>query len=230
MTGGLDYSLAFMGGILGSGHCVGMCGALVSGFFIKASQGGTAIGPMPYIAYHGARIGMYTLVGVVAALAGVALVSTGLLGKLQGLLQIAAGVVVILLGLETMGVLRTRLAVGFAPMRWLRQGFTQAAKAGTVGGAALGGVVNGMMPCALTLAMAVKATTAPSPAAGGLLMLVFGLGTLPSMLFVTLVFGRLGGKVRGHLLRAAAVVVIAMGLSTLYQGVRYFSVMLKLGN
>lgn len=228
MTAGLDYSLAFMSGILGSGHCVGMCGALVSGFFIKASQGG--IGPMPYIAYHGARIGVYTLVGTIAALAGVALVSTGLLGKLQGLLQIVAGLLVILLGLETMGLMRTRLAVGFAPVRWLRQGFAHAAKAGTVGGAALGGMVNGMMPCALTLAMAVKATTAPSPLDGGLLMLTFGLGTLPAMLFVTLVFGRLGGKVRGHLLKAAAAVVIAMGVSTLYQGVSYFSVMLKLGN
>jgi sulfite exporter TauE/SafE len=228
VTAGLDYSLAFMSGILGSGHCVGMCGALVSGFFIKASQGG--IGPMPYVGYHGARIGVYTLVGAIAALAGVALVSTGLLGKVQGLLQIVAGLVVILLGLETMGLMRTRLAVGFAPMRWLRQGFAKAAKAGTVGGAALGGLVNGMMPCALTLAMAVKATTAPTPVAGGLLMLAFGLGTLPAMLFVTLVFGRLGGKVRGHLLKAAAVVVIAMGLSTLYQGVSYFSVMVKLGN
>ncbi len=228
MSGGLDYSLAFISGILGSGHCVGMCGALVSGFFIKASQGG--IGPMPYVAYHGARIGVYTLVGTIAALAGVALVSTGLLGKLQGLLQIVAGVLVILLGLETMGLMRTRLAVGFAPVRWLRQGFANAAKAGTVGGAALGGLVNGMMPCALTLAMAVKATTAATALEGGLLMLAFGLGTLPAMLFVTLIFGRLGGKVRGHLLKAAAAVVIVMGLSTLYQGISYFNVMRKLGN
>ena len=92
MSGGLDYSLAFVSGILGSGHCVGMCGALVSGFFIKASQAGA--GAMSYLAYHGARIGVYTLIGVIAALAGVALVSTGLLGKLQGLLQIAAGLLV----------------------------------------------------------------------------------------------------------------------------------------
>jgi uncharacterized protein len=225
---GLDYSLAFVSGILGSGHCIGMCGALVSGFFIKASQGGAAT--LSYAAYHGARIGVYTLIGVIAALAGVALVSTGLLGKLQGVLQIAAGLLVILLGLEVMGVLRTRLAVGFAPVRWLREGFARAAKGGRIRGAALGGMVNGMMPCALTLAMAVKATTATTPLEGGLLMLTFGLGTLPAMLFVTLVFGRLGARVRGHLLKAAAVVVIVMGLATLYQGVSYLNVMRKLAN
>lgn len=228
MSGGLDYSLAFMSGILGSGHCVGMCGALVSGFFIKASENGA--GALSYAAYHGARIGVYTLVGMIAALAGVALVSTGLLGKVQGVLQILAGVLVILLGLEVMGVLRTRLAVGFAPARWLRQGFASAARAGSARGAALGGLVNGMMPCALTLAMAVKATTAASPLGGGLLMLVFGLGTLPSMLFVSLVFGKLGTKVRGQLMKAAAVVVIVMGVSTLYQGISYFNVMRKLAN
>jgi sulfite exporter TauE/SafE len=225
---GLDYSLAFMSGILGGGHCVGMCGALVSGFFIRASQGGAGV--MSYVAYHGARIGVYTLVGLLAALAGVALVSTGLLGKVQGLLQIAAGALVILLGLEVMGLLRTRLAVGFVPARWLREGFARAAKAGTLGGAAVGGLVNGMMPCALTLAVAVKATTAPTAAQGALLMLVFGLGTLPAMLFVTLIFGRLGGKLRGYLLKVAAAVVVVMGVSTVYQGVSYFNVMRKLGN
>ena len=35
-AGGFDYGLAFMAGVLGSGHCLGMCGALVSGYFMKA--------------------------------------------------------------------------------------------------------------------------------------------------------------------------------------------------
>jgi sulfite exporter TauE/SafE len=225
---GLDYPLAFMTGILGSGHCIGMCGALVSGFFLRASQVRT--GPAAYAAYHGARIGVYSLVGALAALLGVALVSTGMLGKLQGLLQILAGLIVILLGLELLGLLRTRLAVGFAPARWLRGMFTRAASAGTVGGSALGGMVNGMMPCALTLSVAVKATTAPSVAEGALLMLTFGLGTLPSMLLVTVLFSRLGTRARGYLLKGAAAVVIVMGLATLYQGIAYFNVMRKLGN
>ena len=35
-AGGFDYGLAFMAGVLGSGHCLGMCGALVSGYFMNA--------------------------------------------------------------------------------------------------------------------------------------------------------------------------------------------------
>ncbi len=205
----LSYGLAFMTGILGSGHCVGMCGALVSGFFLKFAGGQSTL--LPVAAYHGARISIYTLVGVIAAALGAVLVQTGIIGKAQGILQIVAGIVVILLGLEILGVTRFRLSFGFV-------------------GAAIGGAVNGLMPCAMTMAMAVKATTAATPIEGGLLLLAFGAGTLPSMLFVSLVFHKLGAKVRGMLLKAAAVVVIVLGLSTVYQGAMYYSVMRNLAN
>ena len=72
----VSYWLAFMTGLLGSGHCLGMCGGLVSGFFMKLG----AKGPWPYLAYHGARVGIYGAVGVVAAAIGAVLVSTGQVG------------------------------------------------------------------------------------------------------------------------------------------------------
>lgn len=95
-----SYGLAFLTGLLGTGHCLGMCGGLASGFFMKLG----ARGALPYVAYHGARILVYTLVGVIAALAGAVLVSTGWIGLWQGVLQIVAGMVVVLLGLDLMGV------------------------------------------------------------------------------------------------------------------------------
>jgi sulfite exporter TauE/SafE len=86
------------------------------------------------------------------------------------------------------------------------------------------------MPCALTLAMAVKATTASSPLDGALLLFVFGLGTVPAMLVAAVLFARLGQRRRGYLLKGAAAVVILMGLVTLYSGLGFFDVMRKLGN
>jgi len=91
-------------------------------------------------------------------------------------------------------------------------------------------MVNGFMPCPLTLAMAVKATAAPSPLQGGLLMLAFGAGTLPSMLFVSVAFGKLSAKARGYMLKGAAVIVIIMGANTLYRGVLFFDAMQGLAN
>lgn len=228
MSPELDYSLAFSAGILGSGHCIGMCGALVSSFFMRLGKNNRY--GLGYAAYHGARISVYTLVGVIAALLGVALISTGLLGKVQGILQIVVGFLVILIGLDMLGLLPWRISFGFLPKRLLHRGLAKASATGAVGGAALAGMVNGFMPCPLTLAMAVKATAAPSPLQGGLLMLAFGAGTLPSMLFVSVAFGKLSAKARGYMLKGAAVIVIVMGANTLYRGILFFDAMQGLAN
>jgi hypothetical protein len=219
-----SYWLAFMTGVLGSGHCLGMCGGLVSGFFMKLG----ARGIWPYLAYHGARVGIYGTVGLVAAALGAVLISTGRFGMMQGLLQIVAGFIVILLGLDLLGVSPVRNSLGFAPVAWLRRQFMLATQKGPVAGALIGGAINGLMPCSMTMAMAVQATTAPSVAEGGLLMLAFGAGTLPSMLSASFLFGRLGPRLRGWLLKGAALFVIALGVSTLWQGIRFYGVMYRL--
>ncbi len=222
-----SYALAFMTGLLGSGHCLGMCGGLVSAFFMKVGAGRAA--PVTSIlAYHAARIAVYGAVGLLAALLGAVLVSTGRLGLAQGILQIVAGAIVILLGFDLLGLAPIRNAYGFAPLAWLRKQFMGATQKGPIVGALIGGAINGLMPCSMTMAMAVQATTAPSPPEGMLLMLAFGAGTLPSMLSASVLFGKLGPRLRGWLLKGAALFVIALGISTLWQGLRYFLVMLKL--
>ncbi len=221
---GVAYGLAFMTGLLGSGHCLGMCGGLVSGFFMRLG----AKGIWPYLAYHAARVGVYTVLGFIAATLGAVLIATGQFGKLQGLLQIVAGLVVILLGLDLLGVSPVRNRLSFAPVAWLRRQFMLAVQKGPVVGALIGGAINGLMPCSMTMAMAVKATTAPSMIEGGLLMLAFGAGTLPSMLSASFLFGKLGPKLRGWLLKGAALFVIALGVSTLWQGLRFYAVMRSL--
>lgn len=219
-----SYWLAFMTGLLGSGHCLGMCGGLVSGFFMRLG----AKGGLPYVAYHVARIGIYTLIGLTAAALTTVFVSTGEVGLWQGILQILAGLVVIGLGLDLAGLLPVRNKLGFAPIAWLRKQFTNAFQRGPLVGALIGGAINGLMPCSMTMAMAVKASTAPNIVSGGLLMLAFGAGTLPAMLSATFLFGKLGPKLRGWLLKAAALFVVLLGLSTLLQGIRYTSVMFRL--
>lgn len=213
-----------MVGLLGSGHCLGMCGGLVSAFFMKLK----ARGPWPYLAYHLARVSIYAVIGLVAALLGTVIVASGGVGLAQGVLQIVAGVVIILLGLDLLGVSPIRNTHGFAPVAWLRRQFAGATQKGPVLGAMIGGAINGLMPCSMTMAMAVQATTAPSPPQGMLLMLAFGAGTLPSMLSASVLFGKLGPALRGWLLKGAALFVIALGASTLWQGVRFYLVMHKL--
>lgn len=213
-----SYWLAFMTGILGSGHCLGMCGGLVSSFFMRLG----ARTYVPYLAYHVARVTVYGLIGLTAASLGAVLVQTGIIGKAQGILEIVAGLVVILLGLDMLGLSPLRNKLRFVPLVWLHRQFAAAAQRGPVVGASIGGAINGLMPCSMTMAMAVQATTAPSPVEGGLLLLAFGAGTLPSMLSASFLFGRLGVRTRGWLLRGAALFVIALGLLTVWHGIRFY--------
>ena len=201
-----------------------MCGGLVSAFFTKVSRGGTA----SYAAYHTARLAIYALVGLIAAAIGTVLVASGGVGVAQGVLQIVAGLVVMFLGIELAGLSPIRNTLGFAPLAWLRKQFVGATQKGPVLGAAIAGAINGLMPCSMTMAMAVQATTAPSVPEGMLLMLAFGAGTLPSMLSASFLFGKLGPRLRGWLLRVAALFVVALGLSTFWQGVSFYLVMVKL--
>lgn len=177
----------------------------------------------PYLAYHFARISMYTLVGITAALIGVALVSTGLLGHIQGILQVVIGFFVIVLALGIVGLSPWQFSMKYMPTKVLNKIFMAAARRGSTLGASMGGLLNGLMPCPLTFAMAVNATSAPSPIEGGLMMLALGVGTLPTMLVVTFAFGKLGTAARGLMLKVAAVLMIVMGANTMYNGVRFLA-------
>lgn len=219
---GLDYTvytLAFMTGFLGSGHCAGMCGALVAGFFMKSEKKSA----WPYLAYHFARISMYTVVGVTAAFIGMALVSTGLLGQIQGILQVVIGFFVITLALGIVGLSPWQFSMKFMPTKVLNKIFMAASRRGSVLGASMGGMLNGLMPCPLTFAMAMNATSAATPIEGGLMMLALGLGTLPTMIVVTFAFGKLGTRARGLMLKCAAILMIGMGALTMYSGIKFLA-------
>ena len=216
---GFDYSLAFVAGFLGSGHCLGMCGALVSGYFMKAGKNKSYL---PYFAYQFTRIGVYTAVGVLAATLGVVLVSSGLFGRLQSILQMLIGGVVIVLALGILGWIPWQGSIRLIPMQTLRKGYATASQKGPVLGAMIAGLLNGLMPCPLTFAMAVKATTATSLLEGGALMLTFGAGTLPMMLFISVAFGKMSAKLRGFMYKTAAFIMMFMGLNTIHKGLSFY--------
>ena len=216
---GFDYSLAFVAGFLGSGHCLGMCGALVSGYFMKAGKNKSYL---PYFAYQLTRISVYTVVGVLAAALGVVLVSSGMFGKIQSILQMLIGGVVIFLALGILGWIPWQGSVRLIPMQVLRKGYASASQKGPILGAMIAGFLNGLMPCPLTFAMAVKATSATSLVEGGALMLAFGAGTLPMMLFISVAFGKMSAKLRGLMLKSAALIMMFMGINTMHKGLTFY--------
>ncbi|MCK5831028.1 MAG: sulfite exporter TauE/SafE family protein [Methylococcales bacterium] len=216
---GFDYTLAFIAGFLGSGHCLGMCGALVSGYFINSGKNKSYL---PYFAYQFVRILVYVAIGLLAASLGVVMVSSGMLGKLQSILQMIIGSIVIILALGILGLVPWQGSVKLLPMNLLRKGYTSARTKGPVVGAMIAGFMNGLMPCPLTFAMYVEATSATTILEGGTLLLAFGAGTLPTMLFISFAFAKMGANIRGLMLKSAAIIMIFMGLNTIYKGLTFY--------
>jgi hypothetical protein len=220
VSGEASYLLAFTAGLLGAPHCLGMCTGLAGGVFVHQGLAGRGLAA---VLYHAGRVATYVALGVAGGLVGRVLVQSGAFGKGQGLLMIAAGVVVIALGLGLVG------ALPFARPRRCRP----AAGGVTIAPPSrprllaplLAGVGNGLVPCSLVFSVAIKASALASPLEAGALMLVFGLGTVPAMLGVSLLGGALGNALRGAQLRLAGLVVVALGAWTLYQGLVFYDVM-----
>ncbi|RLJ21342.1 sulfite exporter TauE/SafE family protein [bacterium endosymbiont of Escarpia laminata] len=220
MNGEFTLALAFATGIFGAFHCVGMCGGINGGFFIRY---GNFPNPLPVLVFHGARIGVYTLLGVSGALLGQVVVQAGIVGKAQGVLMILAGVLVVILGLNLIGKngMQQSRKVWFSG-----DGFANQKKSLPL----VAGLFNGFVPCSLVFSVAIKAAASADPLKAGLLMLAFGAGTLPAMVAVSLLGSFIGVKARGSLAKLAGVGVVLLGLWTVYEGVTFYDIMRGLAN
>ena len=92
-------------------------------------------------------------------------------------------------------------------------------------GPALAGLGNGLVPCSLVFSVATRATATADPAQAALLMLCFGLGTLPVMGTVTALGGLIGCRARAQGRRLAGGIVVLLGGWTLYEGLVFYQVM-----
>jgi sulfite exporter TauE/SafE len=218
VTAEVSYLLAFTAGLFGAPHCIGMCSGLAGGLFVH--QGLAARG-LHAILYHGARVLTYVVVGVAGALLGRVIVQSGWFGKAQGLLMIGAGTAIVVLGLGLLGLVPLS-----QPMR------CRPSPAGVAPGKprrfltpVLAGIGNGLVPCSLVFSVAIKAVATASPGRAALLMLVFGLGTVPAMLGVSLLSGWLGVSARRVQVRIGGALIVALGLWTLYEGMVFYDIM-----
>ncbi len=229
--------LAFVAGLLGTGHCLGMCGGIVSSCFLRLGASGHRF--VTHVVYHMGRISVYVAIGAIAGGFGEVLTQSGHFGLVQGVLQIAVGVAVVIMGLDILGWLPGALNLGFVPARLPRWLFRKASSRShapeeeaptraSITPVLLAGVANGLLPCSLTFSIAVQAIPAGGFVEGAGLMAAFGAGTLPSMLTSSLLFTRLSVAARSYLLKAAAVTVMIMGVLQIWQGIRFTLVMRKL--
>jgi sulfite exporter TauE/SafE len=217
-----ELALVALGGILGSSHCVGMCG----GFALTIGLG--ARGPARALArqlvYSAGRIFTYSFLGCAAGFAGFWFARrSGALVHAQAALSVAAGVFLVVQGL---------LSLGLVPRFRARRGSGGPCLLGSFVGPFLAsprwplvfvaGVLNGLLPCGLVYAyLALASSTASLP--GGLAtMAAFGLGTVPVMVLTGAGGSALSHVARRRLFRVAAVCVLFTGLVSVARGASFW--------
>jgi sulfite exporter TauE/SafE len=217
----------FVVGLVGSVHCVGMCGGIVGA--LSTLPGRAAPFPVPVrtvthaaapvlnvAAYNLGRIASYMAAGALAGgLAGGAR-SLAALPALQALLYWCANLMLVALGLYLMDAWRglARLEQGGRALWRRMQPLVRALGPPDSPGKMLAaGAAWGWLPCAMVYSVLVTAMLSGSAASGAAVMLAFGLGTLPALFSLGLAGARLRLLLQRRRMRiASGVLVLGFGV------------------
>lgn len=215
----LSYPSAFLIGLLGSTHCLGMCGGISASLSmaLPVGRGFRLRQSMMLLAFNAGRIGSYCLIAALVALASTSAAAHW--NAAGPILRTLAGVLLIFMGLS-MGRwwqgIRYVERVGAPVWRHLSP-LTRRLLPVHNGGQALAlGALWGWLPCGLIYSTLGWAALQPSVGSAALTMLFFGLGTLPSMLATGFAANWIRG-LQGHRLfrKVTGAMLILFGLWTL---------------
>lgn len=174
----MNFSLAIALGLLGSLHCAAMCGPLQLALPLPPGGAGRVV--TGRLLYQAGRIFTYGLLGVIAGLAGKSLFLIGL----QRWLSLALGLA-ILAGFFLSKKVALSAPVVRLVMR-LKTAMSAQLQRQTLRSLTLLGALNGLLPCGLVYVALAGALATGSFAGSILFMVLFGVGTLPMMLAVSL--------------------------------------------
>jgi hypothetical protein len=206
----MELWTAFILGFAGSAHCAGMCGPLALAL--------PRLEPTPWrhvagrIAYHLGRVFTYGALGLVFGLLGRSLALVGV----QRWVSIALGAALLA------GVLAARVDIFRLPLlgagTWVKSAMGHWLRRRGTGALAVLGALNGLLPCGLVYVACFGAAATGEVLTAIAYMLVFGLGTVPMMLGLSLAGGALPVPLRLRLQRAIPYCLAMVGLLLILRG------------
>jgi uncharacterized protein len=213
------YLTAFAIGLMGGVHCIGMCGGIVSalGFSVNRHSGATRLPLIKILlSYNFGRLFSYTLAGGLMGSIGWMASNWLQIHQIQLILQLFAAIFMLLLGLYLSGwwtVLVHVEHVGKFIWRWIEPLGKKFLPVNSMAEAFMLGLLWGWLPCGLVYSVLIWSVSAGSFEQGALLMLSFGLGTLPNLLAMGVFADQLNKWVRKTKVRqVAGSLVMAFGV------------------
>lgn len=200
----------FLVGLLGGVHCVGMCGGIVTALSFATPNAKPSVAML--LGYNSGRLLSYALAGAIVGAVGASTLLLNHFLPVSRWLYLFANIMLILLGLYLAGLSRAVLLLenlGASVWARLQPLMKRLMPVRNVPQAVLVGMVWGWLPCGLVYSVLISALAAGSAEHGALLMLAFGLGTLPNLLAMGLLAKRLQNWTRRLLVRRAAGLLVA---------------------
>ncbi len=204
-------------GLVTSLHCVSMCGPMVVSYALKGTEGASGLRRVvPNLAYQGAKISSYALVGILLGAVG----SAFSIDAIRPYVMVLAGAFMVVMGLGMTGhapwaqrlVPQPPKLLMTALMRLRRKASADAeAGSATLSTPLTFGMLTGLFPCAPLIAAQLSAAATGSALTGGLAMLAFGLGTAPLMLAFGTASSLMPAKLKERVMVVLAVVVVLFG-------------------
>lgn len=194
----ITYGMLFVTGLLTSIHCVSMCGSINLVASINNENKREFKRP---ILYNLGRIISYTVVGGLVGFLGKVI---SINNVVSGIIIIIASMIMLLMSLTMLNIIKVRFKF-FKYKVSNRNPF-------------IIGLFNGLMPCGPLQAMQVYALTTGSIFKGTISMLLFGLGTVPLILFTGVIFSSMKGKTKILINKIASVLILVLSIIMLNRG------------
>jgi sulfite exporter TauE/SafE len=206
---------ALVTGFLGSAHCFGMCGGISGLFAVNASVQSLRHQVPRAIAYNVGRVLTYAILGAIVAWLGKGAV--GSIPQLAAPVRLASGILIILIGLQLAFNWRILAPLETAGAKIWQRIAPAARRLVPVESSlqALGlGLIWGWLPCGLVYSVLLLAATTAEPAGGGLVMIAFGLGTMPAMIATGLSASKLA-RFMSRKRVGIGLLIVLLGLATI---------------
>ncbi|MBW2307679.1 MAG: sulfite exporter TauE/SafE family protein [Deltaproteobacteria bacterium] len=217
----LDILAVFLTGLLTSFHCIGMCGPIIVAYSLHLTKPSSRearinafLPVLHHLTFHAGRLTTYGAMGGAAGWLADRVLALEVIHISQFTFLRIGGVVMILMGLAIMGILpipERYISGVFALNKLGGCSISKLIASAGVGKKWLLGLCMGFLPCVPLYAVLVRAMATASFVKGFGLMVSFGLGTLPALLFLG-IFASLAG------MRARILSRWLMGLSILFMG------------
>ena len=205
-----SFIAVFFVGLLGGVHCLGMCGSIV-GIFAAQLPKDKARWPF-HLAYNGGRLASYAAAGALVGAIGQAGVLLRDAVPVQHLLFALSSLMLIALGLYLAGIwgmVRRIEQIGGVLWKRLQPLTRHILPLVSPWRALLLGLLLGWLPCGLVYSVLVTALASGSAQNGALMMLAFGLGTLPNLLAIGMFWESIKRRTQSPRVRMIAGLLVA---------------------